>query len=122
MDRMTVAVLATFVVILLGSGFLAYFFRDQPRAAVTILRLLATSAPSASPGSQIAAPAASEGHAQRGVPLLGELFGHESTGLSPANLASWESTSARITLRFALAAFLAALLAFRLRRVSVSSA
>ncbi len=35
MNRMTVAVLATFVVILLGSGFLAYFFRDQPRAAVT---------------------------------------------------------------------------------------
>ena len=29
MNRMTLAVLATFVVILLGSGLLAYVFRDQ---------------------------------------------------------------------------------------------
>jgi hypothetical protein len=117
MNRMTVAVLATFVVILLGSGFLAYVFRDQPGAAVT--SPAPSSSPSASPGAQIAAPAASERHAQRGVPLLGELFGDDSTGLSPTNLSSWESTSAQIALRFALAAFLASLLAFRPRRGSV---
>jgi hypothetical protein len=117
MNRMTVAVLATFVVILLGSGFLAYVFRDQPRAAVT--SPAPSTSPSASPGAQIAAPAASERHAQRGVPLLGELFGDDSTGLSPTNLSSWESTSAQIALRFALAAFLASLLAFRPRRGSV---
>ena len=116
MNRMTVAVLAMFVVILLGSGFLAYVFRDQPGTTVS-----STASPSASPtpGGQVAAPAASEAHARRGVPLLGELFGTDATGLSPANLASWESTSAQIALRFALAAFLAALLAFRLRRGSV---
>ena len=111
MNRLTVAVLATFVVILLGSGFLAYVARDQNGTAVT------TATPSGSPSSgQINAPAASEREAQRGIPLMGELFGPDATGLSPANLSSWEATSARIALRFALAAFLAALLAFRWRR------
>jgi uncharacterized membrane protein YhiD involved in acid resistance len=117
MNRMTVAVLATFVVILLGSGFLAYVFRDQPRPAVT--SPAPSTSPSASPGGQVAAPAASETQARRGVPLLGELFGPDDTGLSPSDLASWESTSAQIALRFALAAFLASLLAFRPRRGSV---
>jgi hypothetical protein len=106
MNRLTVAVLATFVVILLGSGLLAYVFRDHSGAAVT------TATPSGTPAGQIAAPAASEREAQRGIPLLGELFGPDASGMSPANLA----TSARIALRFALAAFLAALLAFRWRR------
>jgi hypothetical protein len=110
MNRLTVAVLATFVVILLGSGLLAYVFRDHSGAAVT------TATPSGTPAGQIAAPAASEREAQRGIPLLGELFGPDASGMSPANLASWEATSARIALRFALAAFLAALLAFRWRR------
>ena len=114
MNRMTVAVLATFVVILLGSGFLSYVFRDQPGSAVTT-----PATPSASPGSQIPAPAASEKQAERGIPLLGELFGPDSTGLSPATVESWESTSARIALRFALAAFLASLLSFRPRRGTV---
>jgi hypothetical protein len=48
--------------------------------------------------------------------LFGEIFGPDSSGLSPTNFASWEATSARIALRFALAAFLASLLAFRPRR------
>ncbi|MCA1576234.1 MAG: DUF4956 domain-containing protein [Acidobacteria bacterium] len=112
MNRLTVAVLATFVVILLGSGFLAYVFRDHGGTAVR------TATPSASPATtEIPAPAASEREARRGIPLLGELFGPDATGLSsPDDLASWEATSARIALRFALAAFLAALLAFRWRR------
>jgi uncharacterized membrane protein YhiD involved in acid resistance len=107
MNRLTVAVLATFVVILLGSGLLAYVFRDQSRTAVT------TATP---PSGAIDAPAASEKQAERGVPLLGELFGPDATGMSPEDLSTWEATSARIALRFALAAFLAALLAFRWRR------
>ena len=112
MNRLTVAVLATFVVILLGSGLLAYVFRDQSETAVT------TTTPSPAPATApIPAPAASERDARRGIPLLGELFGPDDTGLSsPADLASWEATSARIALRFALAAFLASLLAFRWRR------
>lgn len=102
MNRVALAVLATFVVILLGSGLLAYVFRDQSRPAVT------------TPGAP-AAPASEDN------PFLEELFGPDATGLAPSNFSSWESTAARIALRFSLAAFLAALLAFRPRRgVSVA--
>ena len=98
MNRVTVAVLGTFVVILLASGILTYFFREpsQPTAAPA-----ATASPS--PGLQ-------------SIPLLGQLFGPDATGLTPASISSWEATSARIALRFSLAAFLAGLLAFRPRR------
>jgi len=95
MKRVTLAVVGTFVVLLLGTGLLAYLFHDSSRPAVT------ASAPTQAP---------------QDLPLIGELFGPDPTGLSPANLASWESTSARIALRFSLAAFLAAMLAFRPRR------
>lgn len=105
MNRVTVAVLVTFVVLLLASGLFAYFLRDQPNAVT----------PTSSTGA-VSAPAASENQAGRRIPLLGELFGPDATGLSPASFASWEATSARIALRFSLAAFLAALLAFRPRR------
>lgn len=107
MNRLTLAVLATFVVILLGSGLAAYLLRDRPGST-------SVATPSASPG--VVAPASDSGK-----PLLGELFGPDVTGMSPADYASWETTSARIALRFALAAFLASLLAFRPRRgVSVA--
>jgi uncharacterized membrane protein len=111
MNRLTIAVLGTFVVILLGSGLVAYVLRDRAESTVT-----STEKPSGSPGASIAAPAASERQARRGIPLFGELFGPDATGLSPANVETWEATSARIALRFSLAAFLAALLAFRPRR------
>lgn len=100
MNRVTVAVLATFVVLLLGCGFAAYVLRDEKNAVV----------PNTS--GAVAAPATSD----RQIPLLGEVFGPDASGLTPASLASWEATSARIALRFSLAAFLAALLAFRPRR------
>ena len=98
MNRVTVAVLGTFVVILIASGILTYFLREpaQPTAAPA-----ATASPS--PGTQ-------------SIPLLGQLFGPDATGLTPATVSSWEATSARIALRFSLAAFLAGLLAFRPRR------
>jgi len=107
MNRITVAVLGLFIAILLGSGALAYFFRDQPVTTGRTTPVTAAS-PAVSPSPQ----AESGEH----IPLLGDLFGPDQTGLSPATVSSWESTSARITLRFALAAFLAALLAFRPRR------
>lgn len=98
MNRVTLGVLGTFVLILLVSGILAYVFRDQSGSTAT-----ATPAPAASP-------------AQQDIPLIGELFGSDDTSLAPGSLASWESTAARIGLRFSLAAFLAAVLAFRPRR------
>jgi hypothetical protein len=98
MNRMTLAVLATFVVILLGSGLLAYVLRDQPAR------------------DQLAPATPAQNQVQRETPLLGEIFGPDASGLTPSSVSSWESTSARIALRFSLAAFLAALLAFRPRR------
>ena len=95
MKRVTLAVVGTFVVLLLGTGLLAYVFHDPSRPAAT------TTAPTQPP---------------QDTPFIGELFGPDATGLTPANLASWESTSAMIALRFSLAAFLAVLLAFRPRR------
>ena len=112
MNRLTVAVLTTFVVILLGSGILAYVLSDHsPTTNATN-----SAAPSPSPGASIAAPVASDKAARHSIPLFGELFGPDASGLTPADFESWEATSARILLRFSLAAFLASLLAFRPRR------
>ena len=104
MNRVTVAMLVMFVVLLLASGLLAFVLRDQPAT------------PASSGGSAVSSPAASETQARNQIPLLGELFGPDASGLTPASVASWEATSARIALRFSLAAFLASLLAFRPRR------
>src|SRR5215203_2575373 len=103
MNRVTLAVLAMFVVILLGSGLLTYVLREPARSAVT---------PSTAPGAT-PSPIPAENHQN---PFLGELFGPDASGLSPSSFSSWEAASARIALRFSLAAFLAALLAFRPRR------
>jgi hypothetical protein len=98
MNRVSLAVLATFILILLVAGMFAYMFRSPATAGVDVAL--------PSPANQ----------AQHNIPLIGELFGPDPTGLSPTTVASWESTAARIALRFSLAAFLAALLAFRPRR------
>lgn len=105
MNRVTVAVMATFVALLLVTGLLAFLLRDQPNAVT----------PTSSTGA-VAAPASSANQAGHQIPLFGEIFGPDASGLTPASLASWEATSARIALRFSLAAFLASLLAFRPRR------
>jgi hypothetical protein len=101
MNRVTLAVLGTFVVILIASGLLTYILREPAQS---------TAGPSAVasplPGTQT----------RTEIPLLGQLFGPDATGLTPATISSWEATSARIALRFSLAAFLAGLLAFRPRR------
>ena len=106
MNRVTLAVLVTFVMLLLASGLFAFLLRDEPNPVT----------PSTANGGAIAAPAGSENQAGRHVPLLGDIFGPDASGLTPSSLASWEATSARIALRFSLAAFLASLLAFRPRR------
>src|SRR5215216_1762477 len=104
MKRVTFAVMATFIVLLLGAGLLAYVFRDRSGTA-----------PTPETRSSSTAPAETQ-KPPPNIPLIGELFGPDVTGLSPSSFASWEATSARIALRFSLAAFLATLLAFRPRR------
>ena len=99
MNRVSLGVLATFVVILVGSGIAAYLLRDR-------------TAPNTTASPAVSTPA--EG--QRESPFLWQVFGPDASGLLPTNVASWETTAARITLRFSLAAFLAGLLAFRPRR------
>jgi hypothetical protein len=99
----TLAVLGTFVLILLGSGLLAYYFRVPSESTGTIVQ-----APTPSPAPTV--------EPRDEIPLVGELFGRDGAGLAPSTLATWEALAARISLRFSLAAFLAALLAFRPRR------
>jgi len=103
MKSVTLAVVGTFVLLLLGSGLLAYYFRGPAEQAAAV----ATSSPT---------PAVTAGPARDEIPLVGELFGKDGAGLAPSTFASWESLAARIALRFSLAAFLASLLAFRPRR------
>lgn len=115
MNRLTVGLLATFVAILLGSGLLAYVLRDRPAAETKAAAR--TENPASSPNNAETPPAETEKQGKKGShPLLWELFGPDSSGLSPTTYSSWEATASRIALRFSLAAFLAALLAFRPRR------
>src|SRR5688572_2787135 len=104
MKSVTLAVLGLFVLLLLGSGVLAYYFRvpPEPERAVTTR------------GAPVDSPEATATPTPRDeIPLIGELFGRDGEGLAPSTFATWESLAARIALRFSLAAFLAALLAFR---------
>lgn len=105
MNRLTIGLLASFIVILMLSGLLAFALRDRSAAspdgtAVTV------------PGEATPKPDKNNGK----HPLLWELFGPDASGMSPSSYLSWETTASRILLRFSLAAFLAALLAFRPRR------
>jgi uncharacterized protein DUF4956 len=109
MNRLTVAVVATFVVILLGSGILAYFLSSHSQTT----SVTSSSTPSPFPAGS---PATSDQAARHRIPVFGEIFGPDASGLTPADFESWEETSAKILLRFSLAAFLASLLAFRPRR------
>src|SRR6185295_9137688 len=109
MNRLTIGLLATFAAILLGSGLLAYALRNSAAPAGTNVAAERPDNPESNTGTEKQSKGGSH-------PLLWELFGPDSSGLSPTSYSSWEATAARIALRFSLAAFLAALLAFRPRR------
>ena len=74
MNRVTVAVLGTFVVILIASGILTYILRD-PAPSTTAPVAVA----SPLPGTQT----------RTEIPLLGQLFGPDATGLTPSTISSW---------------------------------
>ncbi len=105
MNRVTFGVLAAFVVILLGSGLCAYLLQDRSGSAATTMA-----------GASTTSATAAEKQLQRERPLLWELFGMDDSSPPSPGYSSWQGTAARIALRFSLAAFLAALLAFRPRR------
>src|SRR6266851_1873074 len=94
--------MAAFVAILLASGLLAYVLRD--RSADTSAGTQSES-PLNPPNATATPSTGTEKQGKRGThPLLWELFGPDSSGLSPTTYASWEATAARILLRFSLAA------------------
>jgi hypothetical protein len=103
MDKLTVALLATFLVILIASGLLAYAFRETSASPI---------AP-APAGAQAPTGDGSSIHSDSDS-FLSQLFG--SPGRPPSGDVSLGAIAARIALRFSLAALLAALLAFRPRR------
>src|SRR5262245_3848089 len=103
--RLTLAVIGMFILLVVGSGLLAYYFR-APHEAQMMTRATPVNSPEAT-----ATPAPRDQ-----IPLVGELFGRDGAGLAPETFSTWESLAARIALRFSLAAFLASLLAFRPRR------
>ncbi|HSQ13032.1 MAG TPA: DUF4956 domain-containing protein, partial [Candidatus Deferrimicrobium sp.] len=112
MNRLTLVVLGTFTAILLISGGLSYVLRHQTKldnAAVTSNAGVgsgATTSPSPSPQTQKTG----------GGSIFGDLFGQDNPDVHPATSGSWQTTAATVTLRFSLAALLAAILAFRPRR------
>jgi len=114
MNKLTLALLGTFVAILLLSAALAYAFREQPQ--VTTTETPGTSSASPSPGDKGAGEKPKDQKQNGGHSVISELFGLESPSIAPSTFANWESVAARVAVRFSLAAFLAALLAFRPRK------
>src|ERR1051325_5734942 len=112
MNKLTLTLLGTFVAILLLSGALAYAFREQPQ---TTTAETSQSSPTTSPssGDKGSNEKQKEQKPNNGHSVISELFGLESPSIAPSSLTNWESVAAKVALRFSLAAFLAALLAFR---------
>src|SRR5689334_5212728 len=115
MNKLTLTLLGTFVAILLLSGALAYAFREQPQ---TTTAETSQSSPTTSPssGDKGSNEKQKEQKPNNGHSVISELFGLESPSIAPSSLTNWESVAAKVALRFSLAAFLAALLAFRPRK------
>jgi uncharacterized membrane protein YhiD involved in acid resistance len=100
----------TFVVFLVGSGLIAYFLHERPApVVVTAPRANAPGAP-AEPETQPTP------QARTSRSLISELFSPEELFASHGGRADWVAITARISLKFSLAALLAVLLAFRPRR------
>src|SRR4030095_6363464 len=104
MDKLTVALLATFLAILIASGLLAYAFRETSASPI---------AP-APAGAQAPTGDGSSIHSDSDS-FLSQLFGSPTRTPTGGDV-SLGAIAARITLRFSLAALLAAFLAFRPRR------
>ena len=116
MNRLTLAVLGTFAALMLITGGLAYAMRGHAQleqAAATSDAGVGRNTTS-SDGLPQSSPTPKPSSGQNTI--FGELFGQNSPDLAPAASGSWKATAATVGLRFSLAAFLAALLAFRPRR------
>ncbi len=114
-NKPTVRLLVVFIAVLLGSGLLVYFLLDRSKTnfkPATTDRAAATAnenAPSASPEK---APTTDKDNRS----FLDHLIGPEVSAETRAEEGSWDVATARMVLRFLVAALLAAVLAFRWRR------
>src|ERR1043166_3276875 len=115
MNKLTLTLLGTFVAILLLSGALAYAFREQPQTT-TAETSQSSPTTSPSPGDKGSNEKQKEQKPNNGHSVISEVFGVEAPSIAPSSLTNWESVAAKVALRFSLAAFLAALLAFRPRK------
>lgn len=114
MNRTTVRLLLVFVTVLLGSGLLVYVVlqrSDSPNAN-TEPAAASANQPAASSGSP-ATPNRIQSNGRSSI--LTELFGRDATP-QKVEESTREVVAVRILLRFLIAAFLAAFLAFRWRR------
>ncbi len=117
MNKLSVVLVATFVAFLLGSGAVAYLLHDRsvPAPASAPAPTAAPAAPvGADPDAQPAPAVQNNAAPQRS--FLTELFAPEETLATHTTRANWVAITARISLKFSLAALLAVLLAFRPRR------
>lgn len=117
MNKQTIALVTTFLAVLIVSGLVSYFLfgrTEQPRLSTAAPRPAATAATQNDGGGSPPATASQSNHGSQS--LLYRLFGPEEASPAPFEHASWTATIARISLRFSLAAVLAMLLAFRPRR------
>lgn len=114
MNRLSVVLVATFAALLIGSGIISYILHDRSLNART-----APSTAPASPGNTVTGAQATPAPQSNSVPersLLSELFASEETLATHTGRANWVAITARISLKFSLAALMAVLLAFRPRR------
>jgi hypothetical protein len=117
MSKLSVVLVATFAALLIGSGVIAFVLHDRSLTRVASSptpNAAATPAGNAENDSQTANANPTPGVPQRS--LLSELFAPEETLATHTGRANWIAITARISLKFSLAALLAVLLAFRPRR------
>src|SRR6266850_3389521 len=116
MYKTTVRLLLVFVAVLLGSGLLVYVVLDRSRPATngSVERpVVSTDQTGANAGSP-EAPRRTRPNA--GGSILSELFESDTTHAERVEESSRAVVAARVLMRFLIAAFLAAILAFRWRR------
>ncbi|HEX8000759.1 MAG TPA: DUF4956 domain-containing protein [Pyrinomonadaceae bacterium] len=119
MNKLSVVLVATFVAFLLASGTIAYLLHDRSLPASSAGANASPAANTQTPvdddkDSRTPSVAQNNVHPQRS--FLSELFAPEETLATHTGRANWVAITARISLKFSLAALLAVLLAFRPRR------
>ncbi|MBD0326553.1 MAG: hypothetical protein ICV68_08975, partial [Pyrinomonadaceae bacterium] len=119
MNKLSIVLVATFVAFLLASGTIAYFLHDRSLPATSAGANAQPSAATQTPVDDVnnprTAPAAQTNNAPRRS-FLSELFAPEEMLATHTSSGNWAAITARISLKFSLAALLAVLLAFRPRR------